>query len=56
MIGDLIAAAVSEERLQWAKWAESSSLESRYGAANYKPLPVILVRGEGVHVWDKDGR
>ena len=35
---------------------ELSSLESRYGAANYKPLPVILVRGEGVHVWDKDGR
>jgi ornithine--oxo-acid transaminase len=35
---------------------ELSSLESHYGAANYKPLPVTLVRGEGVHVWDKDGR
>ena len=33
-----------------------NSLESRYGAANYKPLPVTLVRGEGVHVWDEDGR
>jgi ornithine--oxo-acid transaminase len=33
-----------------------SGLESRYGAANYKPLPVTLVRGEGVHVWDEDGR
>jgi ornithine--oxo-acid transaminase len=33
-----------------------SSLESRYGAANYKPLPVTLVRGEGVYVWDEDGR
>jgi ornithine--oxo-acid transaminase len=32
-----------------------SSLESRYGAANYKPLPVTLVRGEGVYVWDEDG-
>ena len=35
---------------------ELRSLESRYGAANYKPLPVTLVRGEGVHVWDEDGR
>lgn len=33
-----------------------SSLESRYGAANYKPLPVTLVRGEGIYVWDEDGR
>jgi ornithine--oxo-acid transaminase len=33
-----------------------SSLESRYGAANYKPLPVTLVRGEGVYVWDDNGR
>jgi ornithine--oxo-acid transaminase len=33
-----------------------SSLESRYGAANYRPLPVTLVRGEGVYVWDEDGR
>jgi ornithine--oxo-acid transaminase len=31
-------------------------LESRYGAANYKPLPVVLVRGQGIHVWDEDGR
>jgi ornithine--oxo-acid transaminase len=35
---------------------ELNRLESRYGAANYKPLPVTLVRGEGVHVWDEDGR
>src|SRR5262245_38473708 len=33
-----------------------NSFESRYGAANYQPLPVTLVRGEGVHVWDEDGR
>ncbi|MCC6889367.1 MAG: ornithine--oxo-acid transaminase [Hyphomicrobiales bacterium] len=32
------------------------SLEARYGAGNYKPLPVTLVRGEGIHVWDEDGR
>jgi ornithine--oxo-acid transaminase len=33
-----------------------SNLESRYGAANYKPLPVMLVRGKGVYVWDEHGR
>jgi len=31
-------------------------LESRYGAHNYHPLPVVLDRGEGVHVWDVDGK
>ncbi|HWA60191.1 MAG TPA: ornithine--oxo-acid transaminase [Caulobacteraceae bacterium] len=30
-------------------------LEGRYGAKNYKPLDVVLTRGEGVHVWDVDG-
>jgi ornithine--oxo-acid transaminase len=33
-----------------------SDLESRYGAPNYKPLAVTLVRGEGVYVWDDEGR
>ncbi|GAB4245434.1 MAG: ornithine--oxo-acid transaminase [Acidobacteriota bacterium] len=28
----------------------------RYGAHNYAPLPVVLERGEGVFVWDVDGR
>lgn len=31
-------------------------LEDRYGAHNYKPLPVVLTRGEGVYVWDVDGK
>jgi len=31
-------------------------LETRFGAANYAPLPVTLVRGEGVYVWDENGR
>jgi len=31
-------------------------LESLYGAHNYHPLPVVLNRGEGVFVWDVDGR
>jgi ornithine--oxo-acid transaminase len=30
-------------------------LEWKYGAHNYKPMPVVLSRGEGVHVWDVDG-
>jgi ornithine--oxo-acid transaminase len=30
-------------------------LEALYGAKNYKPLDVVLTRGEGVHVWDVDG-
>ncbi len=31
-------------------------LEEKYGAHNYHPLPVVLTRGKGVHVWDVDGR
>ncbi|MBM4370412.1 MAG: ornithine--oxo-acid transaminase [Deltaproteobacteria bacterium] len=31
-------------------------LEEAHGARNYKPLPVVLTRGEGVWVWDVDGR
>lgn len=30
--------------------------EERYGAHNYHPLPVVLERGEGVHVWDVEGK
>jgi ornithine--oxo-acid transaminase len=30
--------------------------ESRFGAHNYHPLPVVLERGEGVFVWDVEGR
>jgi ornithine--oxo-acid transaminase len=30
--------------------------EDRYGAHNYAPVPVVLTRGEGVHVWDVEGR
>jgi ornithine--oxo-acid transaminase len=31
-------------------------LEDKYGAHNYHPLPVVLSRGEGVHVWDVEGK
>ena len=31
-------------------------LEDKYGAHNYHPLPVVLAKGEGIHVWDTDGK
>lgn len=31
-------------------------LEKRYGAMNYKPLDVVLAKGEGIWVWDVDGK
>ncbi|WZL88794.1 ornithine--oxo-acid transaminase [Salinimicrobium sp. 3283s] len=35
---------------------EAIQLEDRYGAHNYHPLPVVLEKGEGVHVWDVEGK
>ncbi|WP_456464076.1 ornithine--oxo-acid transaminase [Lutibacter sp.] len=35
---------------------QAISLEEKYGAHNYHPLPVVLSRGEGVYVWDVDGK
>lgn len=35
---------------------EAISLEEKYGAHNYHPLPVVLTRGEGVFLWDVEGR
>ena len=32
------------------------NLEVKYGCLNYAPLPVVLQRGSGVHVWDVDGK
>ena len=34
----------------------SVQLEMRYGATNYAPLPVTIVRGQGVYLWDDRGR
>ena len=31
-------------------------LEEKHGCHNYHPLPVVLSRGQGVHVWDVDGK
>lgn len=31
-------------------------LESKFGAYNYSPIPVVLTKGSGVYVWDTEGR
>lgn len=38
------------------KQREFIDAEHRFGAHNYAPLPVVLERGLGVHMWDVDGR
>lgn len=38
------------------KSSELIALEEKYGAHNYHPLPVVLEKGEGIYVWDVDGK
>jgi ornithine--oxo-acid transaminase len=35
---------------------EAIDIEHKYGAHNYHPLPVVLTKGEGVHLWDVEGK
>jgi ornithine--oxo-acid transaminase len=42
--------------LEQLKSQEVIALEDAYGAHNYHPLPVVLSRGEGVYVWDVEGK
>jgi len=35
---------------------QAINLEEKYGAHNYHPLPVVLSKGDGVYVWDVDGK
>ncbi len=35
---------------------DAIALEDKHGAHNYHPLPVVLSRGEGVYVWDVEGK
>ncbi|GAB3824062.1 hypothetical protein GCM10028895_31830 [Pontibacter rugosus] len=35
---------------------QAIDMEHQYGAHNYHPLPVVLSRGEGVHLWDVEGK
>ncbi|MBN7811394.1 ornithine--oxo-acid transaminase [Algoriphagus sp. H41] len=36
--------------------SQAIALEEKYGAHNYHPLPVVLARGEGVFLWDVEGK
>ncbi|WP_299549634.1 ornithine--oxo-acid transaminase [Seonamhaeicola sp.] len=45
--------AVLQDRLTSQQAIE---LETKYGSNTYRPLPVVLSRGEGVYVWDVDGK
>ncbi|RZJ72244.1 ornithine--oxo-acid transaminase [Flavobacterium sp.] len=42
--------------LQTTKSEALMALENEYGAHNYHPLPVVLTKGEGVFVWDVEGK
>lgn len=46
-MSDRIAALGSKDLME---------LENKHGAHNYHPLPVVLDRGEGVYVWDVEGK
>ncbi|MEI6435829.1 MAG: ornithine--oxo-acid transaminase [Bacteroidota bacterium] len=35
---------------------QAIDLEDKYGAHNYHPLPVVLARGQGVFMWDVEGK
>jgi len=39
-----------------AKSVDFMRLEDVYGAHNYKPIPVVIEKGEGVWVWDVEGK
>ncbi|AII52229.1 ornithine--oxo-acid transaminase [Hymenobacter sp. APR13] len=48
--------ATSAPTTQQSRSQELMALEDQYGAHNYHPLPVVLSRGEGVHLWDVEGK
>lgn len=58
-IGYLAQKAASQESAAPASGALSEAVfarENKYGAHNYHPLPVALSKGEGVFVWDVEGK
>ncbi|GMR39033.1 hypothetical protein PMAYCL1PPCAC_09228, partial [Pristionchus mayeri] len=50
------AAAVKPQAQQLTKSEEVFAREDKFGAQNYKPVPVALSRGKGVYVWDVEGK
>ena len=51
-----MSANIQAETAMSARSEHYLSLEEKYGAHNYHPLPVVLEKGEGVFVWDVDGK
>lgn len=45
--------STTTEKLSSADYIE---MEAQHGAHNYEPLPVVLAKGEGAHVWDVEGK
>ncbi|GJQ12142.1 hypothetical protein GpartN1_g3933.t1 [Galdieria partita] len=57
----LSTSAQKRDITEAASYAESNTTayiqrEKKYGALNYEPLPVVLSKGQGVHVWDVEGK
>lgn len=49
--------ALTEQQTVMGKaTAKAIELEDKYGAHNYHPIPVVLAKGEGVYVWDVEGK
>ncbi len=46
----------STKKYTMRKSEDLIALEDRYGAHNYHPLPVVLAKGDGVFVWDVEGK
>lgn len=36
--------------------AKAIEVEEKYGAHNYHPIPVVINRAKGVHMWDVEGK
>lgn len=51
-----MSTTVLEEKKTSLRTADYIALEERYGAHNYHPLDVVVSRGEGVWVWDVEGK
>ena len=47
---------IEKEIIRNLSSSEAMDLENKYGAHNYAPLPVVIERGEGVYVWDTEGK
>ena len=55
-INELLLKKIPMSVLEKTLSEKSIELENKYGAHNYHPLPVVLNRGEGVFVWDVEGK